>query len=83
MNVLYRELILISNIELRLIVLRKTLPHTGMIVRPCNTAIIALAFAFYVLRPFFPDCDPPGDATRMLAIVCICKFTTTNHIIYL
>lgn len=44
----------------------------GMIVRPCNTAIIALAFSFYTLRPFYPDCDPPGDAVRLLAIICIC-----------
>lgn len=43
-----------------------------MIVRPCNTAIIALAFSFYTLRPFYPDCDPPGFAIRLLAIVCIC-----------
>ncbi|CAG2163373.1 unnamed protein product [Oppiella nova] len=53
--------------------MHKLLHNTGMIVRPCNTAIIALAFAFYTLRPFYPDCDPPGDATRMLAVVCICK----------
>lgn len=49
-----------------------------MIVRPCNTAIIALAFSFYALRPFYPDCDPPGDAIRLLAIVCICMCSTCS-----
>ncbi|KAJ6222527.1 hypothetical protein RDWZM_001072 [Blomia tropicalis] len=49
-----------------------------MIVRPCNTAIIALAFSFYTLRPFYPDCDPPNEAIRLLAIVCICLLTFVN-----
>lgn len=49
-----------------------------MIVRPCNTAIIALAFSFYTLRPFYPDCDPPGVPVRLLAVVCICMLPTHN-----
>ncbi len=50
---------------------------TGMIVRPCSAAIIAITFAFYVLRPFCTD-DPPEYATRMLAFVCICFLTFVN-----
>ncbi|KAH8030342.1 hypothetical protein HPB51_006774 [Rhipicephalus microplus] len=42
-----------------------------MIVRPCSQAIVALTFSFYVLRPIFPDCDPPDPAVRALAFVCI------------
>ncbi|BES96476.1 Amino acid transporter light chain [Nesidiocoris tenuis] len=42
-----------------------------MIVRPCSQAIVALTFAIYVLKPFFPDCDPPDSAARLLAITCI------------
>ncbi|KAI7693032.1 hypothetical protein SSS_04255 [Sarcoptes scabiei] len=42
-----------------------------MIVRPCSQAIVALTFSFYVLRPIFPDCDPPADAVRYLACICI------------
>lgn len=44
-----------------------------MIVRPCSQAIVALTFSIYVLKPFFPDCTPPGDAARLLAAACICK----------
>lgn len=43
-----------------------------MIVRPCSQAIVALTFSVYVMKPFFPDCEPPGDAARMLAVCCIC-----------
>ncbi|KAI4504880.1 hypothetical protein M0802_000430 [Mischocyttarus mexicanus] len=42
-----------------------------MIVRPCSQAIVALTFSIYVLKPFFPDCTPPEDATRLLAACCI------------
>ncbi|GIY08887.1 y+L amino acid transporter 2 [Caerostris extrusa] len=43
-----------------------------MIVRPCSQAIVALTFSFYVLRPMYPDCDPPDTAIRFLACICIC-----------
>lgn len=42
-----------------------------MIVRPCSQAIVALTFSFYVLRPIYPDCEPPDDAVRYLAFICI------------
>lgn len=45
-----------------------------MIVRPCSQAIVALTFSTYVMKPFFPDCDPPEDSARMLAVCCICKY---------
>lgn len=44
-----------------------------MIVRPCSQAIVALTFSVYVLKPVFPDCAPPDDATRILAACCICE----------
>lgn len=44
-----------------------------MIVRPCSQAIVALTFSTYVMKPFFPDCEPPEDSARMLAVCCICK----------
>ncbi|GBN13847.1 Y+L amino acid transporter 2 [Araneus ventricosus] len=44
-----------------------------MIVRPCSQAIVALTFSFYVLRPIYPDCEPPDTAIRFLACVCICN----------
>ena len=44
-----------------------------VMVRPCLIAIVALTFAKYVTKPFFPECDPPDDPVRLLAAVCICK----------
>ena len=44
-----------------------------MIVRPCSQSIVALTFSLYVLRPFFPDCDPPEESIKLLSICCICK----------
>lgn len=32
-----------------------------------------LKFPTDVLKPFFPECQPPDDATRMLAVCCIRK----------
>jgi hypothetical protein len=46
-----------------------------MIVRPCSQAIVALTFSTYILKPFFPDCLPPDESIRLLAAVCICKYT--------
>ncbi|XP_026468146.1 Y+L amino acid transporter 2-like [Ctenocephalides felis] len=42
-----------------------------MIVRPCSQAIVALTFSVYILKPFFPECQPPDDSVRMLAVCCI------------
>lgn len=44
-----------------------------MIVRPCSQAIVALTFSYYIIEPLFPDCEQPGVAVRLLAIVSICK----------
>ncbi|GLV34181.1 uncharacterized protein CBL_00111 [Carabus blaptoides fortunei] len=49
-----------------------------MIVRPCSQAIVALTFSVYVMKPFFPDCQPPEDAARMLAVCCIVVLTFVN-----
>lgn len=37
-------------------------------------AIVALTFAKYAAKPFFPDCVPPDNAVTLLAAVCLCKF---------
>jgi L-type amino acid transporter 8 len=44
-----------------------------MIVRPCSQAIVALTFSVYILKPFFPECQPPDESVRMLAVCCISK----------
>lgn len=32
---------------------------------------MALTFAQYATKSFFPDCEAPGDAVRLLAAVCL------------
>ncbi|KAG5880261.1 hypothetical protein JTB14_031580 [Gonioctena quinquepunctata] len=49
-----------------------------MIVRPCSQAIVALTFSQYVMKPFFPECEPPDNAARLLAVCCICVLTFVN-----
>lgn len=46
-----------------------------LIIRPTTQAIVALTFGFYVVKPFFPACEPPANAVRLLAAVCLCKYT--------
>lgn len=49
-----------------------------MIVRPCSQAIVALTFSVYVLKPFFPECQPPDESVRLLAVCCILLLTFVN-----
>ncbi|XP_014667469.1 PREDICTED: large neutral amino acids transporter small subunit 2-like [Priapulus caudatus] len=42
-----------------------------VIVRPCSQAIVAMTFGIYILKPFYTECEPPDDAVRLLAAVCI------------
>ena len=48
-----------------------------LIVRPCTVAIVSLTFSKYITKPYFPECNPPDEAVRMLAAGCICK-----HLVY-
>jgi len=45
-----------------------------LVVRPCTITIVALTFATYAAKPFFPECDPPDESVRILAAICICEF---------
>lgn len=49
-----------------------------LIIRPTTQAIVALTFAQYAAKPFFPDCDPPGSAVSFLAGACLCLLTAIN-----
>lgn len=51
-----------------------------LIIRPTTQAIVALTFGHYVVKPFFPECDPPQNAVRLLAAVCLCILTAVNCI---
>jgi len=49
-----------------------------IIVRPCSAAIQSLTFALYILKPFFPECEPPDSSMRLLAAACICVLCFIN-----
>jgi L-type amino acid transporter 5 len=49
-----------------------------LIIRPTTQAIVALTFAHYAAKPFFQDCEPPDNAVRLLAAVCLCLLTAIN-----
>ncbi|KAK6174528.1 hypothetical protein SNE40_017786 [Patella caerulea] len=49
-----------------------------IIIRPTAQAIVALTFAYYFLQPFFSTCDPPENAIRLLAALCITLLTFIN-----
>ena len=44
-----------------------------IIIRPSSGAIIALIFAEYVSKPFFPDCEAPVVLIKLLACLCLGK----------
>ncbi|XP_050443491.1 Y+L amino acid transporter 2 isoform X2 [Adelges cooleyi] len=45
---------------------------------PTTNAIMGLTFANYVIKPFFPDCENPDSAVRLLAAAVICLITFVN-----
>nr|7CCS_B Chain B, Consensus mutated Anionic Amino Acid Transporter Light Chain, Xc- System [Homo sapiens] len=51
-----------------------------LIIRPASTAVISLAFGNYILEPFFPTCEPPELAIKLLAAVGILLLTVLNSL---
>nr|CDJ97102.1 Amino acid permease-associated region domain containing protein [Haemonchus contortus] len=49
-----------------------------IIINPTSNAIIALTFANYALKPFFPDCTVPPLAVDLLAACTIALLTFIN-----
>ncbi|CAJ0947136.1 unnamed protein product, partial [Mesorhabditis belari] len=50
----------------------------AIVVRPCTATIVAITFAIYMLRPFFPDCPPPDGTIQLLAAVLLLVLTAIN-----
>ncbi|GMT05746.1 hypothetical protein PENTCL1PPCAC_27920 [Pristionchus entomophagus] len=50
----------------------------AMVVRPCTAAIVAITFAIYMMRPFYPDCDPPPGMVQLLAALLLLLLTAVN-----
>ena len=44
-----------------------------IVIMPAGNAIIALTFANYILQPFYPECEPPYNAVRLIAAGVIGK----------
>lgn len=51
---------------------------TVLVVQPATLAVLSLSFATYMVKPLYPDCEPPDLALRLLAIVCLCFLTYVN-----
>ena len=49
-----------------------------IVIMPAGNAIVALTFAQYLLQPFWPECDAPIDAVRLVAAAVICLLTAIN-----
>jgi len=44
-----------------------------VILCPTGIAVASLTFAYYMLQPIFPTCDPPETALRLIAASAICE----------
>jgi len=42
-----------------------------VVIMPTGNAVGALTFAYYILQPIFPTCEPPETAVRLIAALAI------------
>jgi len=44
-----------------------------IVLMPTGIAISSLTFAYYILQPVFPTCEPPESSVRLIAASAICE----------
>ena len=44
-----------------------------LLICPVGIAAMGLMFAIYLLKPIYPDCDVPEEASRLLGALITCK----------
>lgn len=54
-----------------------------MVARPTSIAIVAMTFAKYFVKPFYPTCDEHSSLLLMWAIICIGKNKFINFIFFI
>ena len=45
-----------------------------LITSPASRSVMAITFAQYIVKPVFPDCEPPQDVLKVVASVLLGKF---------
>jgi amino acid transporter len=46
-----------------------------VVILPTTNAILALTFAYNLVQPIFPTCEPPDSAVKLLAASAIREFS--------